>query len=172
MRLSSLLTLNGTFLQKEPNENFQLFTFCRCCWFIKCWDPWSKGLSGNHFHLSVWSTIFKPLSQPNGFYWGHQSLWTFTPANSMQSNDRNRKKPGQMQSLNLLCSTIFGVCFVVPLHCYSAQGLLRAIVAAPLKRPSQAEILQRMSSRKLGFENWAKKKRPNCNNHFVARSFL
>ena len=93
--------------------------------------------------------FFKPLSHPNGFYWGHQSLWTFTPANSMQSNDRNRKKPGQMQSLNLLCSTIFGVCFVVPLHCYSAQGLLRAIVAAPLKRPSQAEILQHSQA-----ENW------------------
>ena len=105
--------------------------------------------------------FFKPLSHPNGFYWGHQSLWTFTPANSMQSNDRNRKKPGQMQSLNLLCSTNFWGLFC------SASALLlgtRAfacncrgtIKEAKSGRNPSAYVKQKIGIWKLGKKETAK----------------
>ena len=79
----------------------------------------------------------------------------------MQSNDRNRKKPGQMQSLNLLCSTNFWGLFC------SASALLlgtRAfacncrgtIKEAKSGRNPSAYVKQKIGIWKLGKKETAK----------------
>ena len=65
---------------------------------LTTWPPPPRPKSATVFYI-------KNHSHPNGFSWGHQCSWT--PANSMQvsnmqTDDCNRKYPGQRQGLNLL----------------------------------------------------------------------
>ena len=54
-------------------------------------------IDGAEFNLLQRPVFLKKRNyRPNGFYWGHQCSWTFTPANSMQafimqSDDCNMK---------------------------------------------------------------------------------